>query len=78
MVAFVCLVLRVTIAFDLQRRLTRSLNHGVYFWLVPIKDLLQVAIWVGAFGGNTVEWRGQKFALKPDGTLVKSAARERR
>jgi hypothetical protein len=39
-------------------------------WLVPVKDLLQAAIWAGAFFGNTVEWRGQKMILRRDGTLV--------
>ncbi|HLP75680.1 MAG TPA: glycosyltransferase [Candidatus Paceibacterota bacterium] len=69
--ASVLLFGRMVVAVDLQRRLTRSLDHGIYFWLVPIKDLLQAAIWFGAFLGNTIEWRGQKFALRPDGTLVK-------
>jgi hypothetical protein len=39
-------------------------------WLVPVKDLLQAAIWLGAFIGNTVEWRGQRMKLRRDGILV--------
>jgi ceramide glucosyltransferase len=39
-------------------------------WLVPVKDLLQAAIWAGAFLGTTVEWRGQRMKLRRDGTLV--------
>ena len=39
--------------------------------LAPVKDLLQFALWLGAFAGNTVEWRGQRFHLRKDGTLVK-------
>ena len=39
-------------------------------WLVPVKDLLQAAVWLGAFLGNTVEWRGQKMRLRRDGTLI--------
>ena len=39
------------------------------FWLVPVKDLLQAAIWFCAFAGNTVEWRGRKMKLRRDGTL---------
>ncbi|MBC8096587.1 MAG: glycosyltransferase [Akkermansiaceae bacterium] len=66
-----CLGIRIVIACALQRRITRSGNRAAFFWLVPIKDLLQAAIWFGAFAGNTIEWRGQKFALKPDGTLAK-------
>jgi ceramide glucosyltransferase len=70
-VAAICILVRMFVAFDLQRRLTQSSAHGGYFWLVPIKDLLQAAIWLCAFAGNRVEWRGQRFRLRRDGTLVK-------
>jgi ceramide glucosyltransferase len=40
-----------------------------YFWLVPVKDLLQAAIWLLAFLGNRIEWRGHKLRLRQDGTL---------
>jgi ceramide glucosyltransferase len=40
-------------------------------WLPPLKDLLQTAIWLLAFMGNHVEWRGQRMRLRRDGTLVK-------
>jgi ceramide glucosyltransferase len=64
------LVARVIIARNLQHRLTHSGNIAP-FWLVPIKDLLQFAIWLCAFAGNTIEWRGQKFRLRRDGKLIK-------
>jgi len=54
----------------LQRRLTPDRPLVSPFWLVPAKDLLQAAVWAGAFLGNTVEWRGQKMRLRRDGTLV--------
>jgi hypothetical protein len=43
--------------------------------MAPIKDFLQAAIWLCAFAGNRIEWRGQVFQLKRDGTLVKTGAR---
>ncbi len=58
-------------AFDLQRRLTRSKGRLGSLWLVPVKDLLQVLIWVAAFGGNQIEWRGERYHLRSDGTLQK-------
>jgi ceramide glucosyltransferase len=64
----VFIFMRMLVAQNLQYRLTRS---SAYFWLVPIKDLLQAAIWLCAFAGNRIEWRGQMFKLKRDGTLVK-------
>jgi len=40
-----------------------------YAWLIPLKDLLQAAMWLLAFAGNRVEWRGQRMRLRSDGTL---------
>ena len=40
-----------------------------YAWLVPVKDLLQAAIWLLAFAGNRIEWRGESLRLRRDGTL---------
>ena len=42
-----------------------------YAWLVPVKDLLQAAIWLLAFMGNGIEWRGEWMRLRRDGTLVR-------
>ncbi len=68
--AAACLLIRILLAQNLQRRFTPERNLVSPFWLVPIKDLLQAAVWAGAFLGNTVEWRGQKMRLRRDGTLV--------
>jgi len=70
LVAVACLWLRIVLAQNLQRRLTPDRPLVSPFWLVPAKDLLQAAVWAGAFLGNTVEWRGQKMRLRRDGTLV--------
>jgi ceramide glucosyltransferase len=66
----VFLVYRIIIALYLQKWLIRSNAHDDSWWLVPVKDLLQAAVWVGAFLGNTVEWRGHKMHLRCDGTLI--------
>jgi ceramide glucosyltransferase len=63
------LLIRIVLAENLQRRLTPERNLASPFWLVPVKDLLQAAIWFCAFAGNTVEWRGRKMKLRRDGTL---------
>jgi ceramide glucosyltransferase len=64
----VCVLMRVVLAHDLQRLLGAQAWNSV---LAPIKDALQVFIWAGAFMGNSVEWRGRRMQLKPDGTIVK-------
>lgn len=68
----ISLAARLLTALDLQARLTRSLSHAPFIWMAPVKDLIQVGIWLGAFTGNTVEWRGVRFRLRRDGTLVKN------
>ena len=68
------LAARMFIALQLQEKLSRSLDHYSYFWLVPIKDLLNVGIWAAAFFGNEVEWRGERFCVQNGGRLVKRRA----
>ncbi|NOS68617.1 MAG: glycosyltransferase [Verrucomicrobia bacterium] len=66
-----CLVTRAIMVADLQRRLARkpfSLPDGL---LAPLKDLLQVLLWISAFLGNTVVWRGEKYKIRRDGTMVR-------
>ena len=63
-------LLRVVIALDLQRRLTPNQSHWATAWLVPIKDLLGAILWLAAFLGNTIEWRGHRMRLRPDGTIL--------
>jgi ceramide glucosyltransferase len=37
---------------------------GSSLWLVPIRDLIAVAIWLGGLLGNTITWRGERFTLE--------------
>ena len=67
------LLTRVAVAVDLQRRLTRSWTAIASAWLVPLKDALQVALWLGAFLGNRIEWRGETFRVRGDGVLESDA-----
>jgi len=32
-------------------------------WLLPLRDMVAMAVWVGGFAGNTIVWRGERFAL---------------
>ena len=70
LLAIACLLIRMGLAQNLQRRFMQSRDNLAPAWLVPVKDLLQAAVWLGAFLGNTVEWRGQKMRLWRDGTLI--------
>jgi len=33
-------------------------------WLLPIHDLIAVAVWFGGLLGNTISWRGERFSLE--------------
>jgi ceramide glucosyltransferase len=76
-----CWLIRIMTAIDLQSRLARvphpsPINHqpstiSPSLWLIPLKDILQTAIWFLAFLGNRIEWRGQRLRLRRDGTLVR-------
>ncbi len=37
------------------------------WWLVPLQDMLSFVFWVAGFFGNTIAWRGRRYALEPDG-----------
>jgi ceramide glucosyltransferase len=69
-----CWLLRAWTASDLQRRLTQTRACWYSGWLALVKDLLQIAIWLLAFLGNRIEWRGERMRLRRDGTLVKEGA----
>jgi ceramide glucosyltransferase len=65
-----CLLVRMGAAWYCQRKLTgRSRLSSP--WLAPVKDILQIAIWLLAFAGNRITWRGQHFKVQPTGKLAK-------
>jgi ceramide glucosyltransferase len=39
-------------------------------WLLPVRDLVAVLVWVASFAGHTVTWRGDRFELRK-GRLIR-------
>jgi ceramide glucosyltransferase len=44
-------------------------------WLLPLRDLVAMGVWIAGFAGNTIVWRGERFVLK-GGKLVRSEIRD--
>jgi ceramide glucosyltransferase len=38
-------------------------------WLLPLRDLLSFAVFVNSLFGETVHWRGERFAIEPTGAM---------
>jgi ceramide glucosyltransferase len=86
--AALCLAVRIATALHLQRRLSCSpLPPPVSsfkfhpsptlspWYLILLKDLLQSILWLLAFLGNRIEWRGERLQLRRDGTLARQSGR---
>ncbi|HEY6226443.1 MAG TPA: hypothetical protein VI282_04900 [Verrucomicrobiae bacterium] len=69
--ALVCLPVRLFTAMQNDKRLTQTKWAWLESFYAPIKDLLQFGVWLCAFTGNSVVWRGEKFLVKRGGELVK-------
>jgi len=39
-------------------------------WLIPVRDMLSVAVWGAAFFGRTVRWRGAQFSVEAGGHMA--------
>ena len=42
-------------------------------WLLPLRDVVAMGLWVAGFAGDTIVWRGEKFVLD-SGRLRKAAS----
>lgn len=66
------LFLRLAVALLVGSSVLRDPQVLKYAWLIPLRDLIAVGIWVASLGGHTVTWRGDQFHLK-DGKLTRVA-----
>ena len=62
------LLLRIAVALTVGRTVLRDHSVVARLWLLPIRDLIAVVLWISSFAGHTVVWRGERFGLK-DGRL---------
>jgi ceramide glucosyltransferase len=62
--AAVVLVLRMSMALFVGRLVLRDRTVLKNLWLIPIRDLIAVMIWIVSLRGNVVTWRGDRFRLE--------------
>jgi len=65
------LALRIAVARAVGKSVLRDAQVPRFLWLLPLRDLMAVGIWLASFAGHTVSWRGEQFELK-NGRLVRS------
>jgi ceramide glucosyltransferase len=59
-------------AFFLRLALAMTVGAGVLadrqvlanLWLLPVRDLVAMGLWVAGFAGDTIVWRGERFMVR--------------
>jgi ceramide glucosyltransferase len=66
----VAIALRFSVAGLVGGRILRDRQLEAHFLLIPLRDVVALAVWIAAFAGTTIHWRGNDFYLK-DGKLTR-------
>lgn len=56
--------LRITLAMMVGAEVLGDRQVLPNLWLLPLRDLVAMGVWVAGFAGNTIVWRGERFLLK--------------
>jgi len=60
--------LRLALAMTVGARVLGDHEVLPSLWLLPVRDVIAMGLWVAGFAGNTIVWRGERFTVK-DGKL---------
>lgn len=63
-------VARFAVAIVVGRFVLNDRQILKQLWMLPVRDLIAVGIWLVSFAGHTVTWRGDRFRLK-NGRLIR-------
>jgi ceramide glucosyltransferase len=66
----VVVFLRFAVALRVGSTVLGDRHVAERLWLLPLRDLFAVAVWIASFAGHTVTWRGDRFELK-NGRLIR-------
>lgn len=64
------LILRAAVGLSSGVAILRDPLTARWWWLMPVRDLLGLAVWIAGLAGSEVVWRGRKFRLSSRGKLV--------
>lgn len=56
--------LRLTLAMTVGTEVLADRQVLADLWLLPARDAVALGLWVAGFAGNTIVWRGERFALR--------------
>ncbi len=68
--AGITLFLRAAVALVVGRSVLRDRQLLRQLWLLPLRDLIAVGVWIASLVGHTVSWRGDRFELR-NGKLIR-------
>jgi len=60
----VTVLLRLAVALVVGKLVLNDRQLLGHLWLLPLRDLIAVGVWVASFAGHTVTWRGDRFHLE--------------
>lgn len=55
---------RVAVALAVGKVVLKDRQLLRQLWLLPLRDLIAVGVWIVSFAGHTVTWRGDRFELR--------------
>ena len=64
------LFLRAAVALVVGKSVLRDRQLLRQLWLLPLRDLIAVGVWIASLAGHTVSWRGDRFELR-NGKLIR-------
>jgi ceramide glucosyltransferase len=68
----VVLLLRILVSLAVGRAVLKDRQLPSQLWLLPLRDLSAVGVWIASFWGHTVTWRGDRFELRK-GRLIRTS-----
>ena len=63
-------VVRSAMALTVGRSVLRDRQVLQFLWLIPLRDVIALLVWLASFAGHTISWRDEAFILR-SGKLVR-------